>query len=148
MPRAASDDAATPDRVPAASGERDRPLRPPDPRRGLGALGERLAAEHLERRGFVIVERNHRTARGEIDLIAHDGRTLVFVEVKTRRAGSGPPLESVGPRKQRRVRRLAAQWLSETASRPRFRELRLDAIGVVVDSDGRLKSLEHLEGAM
>jgi putative endonuclease len=124
------------------------PGRPSDPRRGLGALGERLAAEHLERLGFRILARNYRTARGEIDLIAHDGRTLVFAEVKTRRLGSGEPLESIGPRKRRRVRRMAATWLREAESRPRGGELRLDAIGVVLDDAGRLVALDHLEGAL
>ena len=59
-----------------------------DLRQRLGSAGERLAAEHLERRGFEIVERNYRTRWGELDLIAFDGRVLVFCEVKTRRAGS------------------------------------------------------------
>ncbi|MGZ4219172.1 MAG: YraN family protein [Solirubrobacteraceae bacterium] len=54
---------------------------PPDPRRHLGQLGEQLAAEHLVRRGFEIVERNYRTRWGELDIIAFDGRILAFCEV-------------------------------------------------------------------
>ncbi|MBX5440980.1 MAG: YraN family protein [Solirubrobacteraceae bacterium] len=118
-----------------------------DLRHRLGRLGEDLAAAHLERRGFEVVARNHRTRHGEIDLIGHDGRTLVFAEVKTRRAGSGAPWDALGPAKRRQVRRMARAWLAETADRPRGTELRFDAIGVVIDARGRLVRLDHLEGA-
>lgn len=117
-----------------------------DPRHRLGALGERVAAEHLVRRGFEILERNYRTRWGELDVIAHRGGTLAFCEVKTRRVG-GTPLDAVHPGKQRRVRKMAGQWLYERADRPRTAELRFDAIAVIVDHAGRLVSLEHLEGA-
>jgi putative endonuclease len=120
-----------------------------DPRPQLGRLGEQLAAEHLIRRGFQIVERNYRTRWGELDIVAYDGRTLAFCEVKTRRL-SGPgrnPLESVHGRKRSRVRRMAGSWLIERTDRPRAETLRFDAIGVTLDAAGRLVSLEHLEGA-
>jgi len=120
-----------------------------DRRQRLGSTGERLAAEHLERRGFAILERNYRTRWGELDIVAYDGRVLAFCEVKTRRAGGsrGGALEAVGPRKQSRLRRMAGCWLAERSDHPRARTLRMDAIGVTVDSGGRLLSLEHLEGA-
>src|SRR4051812_50014695 len=80
---------------------------PTDLRRDRGSLGERIAAEHLERRGYSIVDRNYRTRHGELDIVAADERALVFCEVKTRVAGgrSGPatPLEAIGPGKQRRL---------------------------------------------
>lgn len=117
-----------------------------DPRHQLGRLGEDLAAEHLSRLGYQIVERNHRTRHGELDLIALDGATLVFCEVKARR-GTGPPFESLHPRKRKQVRRMAAAYLAETPHRPRAEELRFDAVGVVLDPDGRLVRLDHLEGA-
>jgi putative endonuclease len=119
-----------------------------DPRRRLGALGEQLAAEHLERLGYRIVGRNYRTRWGELDLIAHDGRLLAFVEVKTRRAsgGAGSPFEAVDRRKQAQVRRIAAGWLAEVSDRPRADDLRFDVIGVTVDGSGRLIELEHREG--
>ena len=121
----------------------------PDPRVGLGAAGERLAAAHLERLGYRILARNHRTRWGELDLIAHAPGVLVFVEVKTRRASAraGSPFEAVGPRKQAQVRRIAAGWLAEVRERPHVRELRFDVIGVSVDGSGRLLGLEHREGA-
>jgi putative endonuclease len=120
-----------------------------DPRRTLGETGERLALEHLGRLGYVLVTRNHRTRWGELDLVVFDGATLVFVEVKARRASAraGAPLESVPPVKQRQVRRMAAAWLTEVEDRPRSAELRFDVIGVTVDAQGGLLRLDHLEGA-
>jgi putative endonuclease len=120
-----------------------------DPRPRLGALGEQLAAEHLVRRGFKIVERNYRTRWGELDIIAFDGRTLAFCEVKTRRASAagGSPLDAVRTLKRAQVRKMAGRWLIDRTDRPRADTLRFDAIGVTVDGAGRLLSLEHLEGA-
>jgi putative endonuclease len=117
-----------------------------DPRHSLGRLGERLAAEHLERLGYRIVSRNYRTRFGELDLVATDEYTLVFVEVKTRRAG-GEPWDNLGEAKRRQVRSMGRAWLSEVHDRPRASELRFDAVGVVIDRDGALVRLEHLEGA-
>jgi putative endonuclease len=122
-----------------------------DRRRERGALGERIAAEHLEHRGYRIVARNYRTRHGELDLVAADSRALVFCEVKTRVAGgtSGPsaPLDAIGPLKQRRLRALASAWLAETSERPRLPDVRFDAIGITLAPSGRLLALEHLEGA-
>lgn len=117
-----------------------------DPRHRLGRLGEDAAALHLERRGYAIVARNHRTRYGELDVVAADGRTLVFVEVKTRR-GSGAPWDALHERKQRQVRRMAAAFLNEVSDRPRTSSVRFDAVGVTFDADGRLSALDHLEGA-
>jgi putative endonuclease len=126
-----------------------------DPRRILGRLGEGLAATHLERLGFTIIERNARTRYGEIDLIAFDGH-LVFVEVKTRRVGvraqsirpDQEPLTWLRPRQRARLRRLATAWLAdEKHVRPTAHTIRFDAIGVVVDSKDRLMRLDHIEGA-
>ena len=117
-----------------------------DPRHTLGALGERLAAQHLERLGYELVARNHRTRFGELDLVAVKDDTLVFVEVKTRR-GAGRPWDNLDARKRIQVRRMAAAYLAEVADRPRAHELRFDAIGVTFDARGRLTALDHLEGA-
>ncbi len=101
------------------------------------------------RRGYRILERNYRTRWGVLDLIADDGKTLVFCEVKTRRAGgqTGTPFEALSPAKQLQVRRMAGRWLHGRRGRPRARALRFDAIGVVFDAADRLLALEHLEGA-
>jgi putative endonuclease len=120
-----------------------------DPRHRLGALGERLAAEHLQRRGFEIVERNYRTRWGELDIVAFDGRVLAFCEVKARRLSSADrsPFEAIGPYKRLRVRKMAASWLVERKRRPYADTMRFDAIGVTFDPAGRLVEIEHLEGA-
>jgi putative endonuclease len=124
----------------------------PDPRRLLGAKGEQLARRHLEARGFILLDANFRTGHGELDLVAADRRHLVFCEVKTR-VETGPPGElgpfaAIGARKRRQVRLMAREWLARRGpDRPRPPELRFDAIGIVFDRQGRLLSLEHLEGA-
>jgi putative endonuclease len=118
-----------------------------DPRRTLGRLGEDIARQHLERRGYVVVDANFRTRFGELDIVAANGRALVFCEVKTRRAGSGPPLESLHPRKQRQVRLMAREWLQTCRPARHAAEMRFDAIGVTIDAANRLVALEHLEGA-
>lgn len=118
-----------------------------DLRQQLGHQGERLAADHLQRLGYRVLARRHRTRFGELDLIAANDRCLVFCEVKTRREGSGRPWDALTPAKQAQVRRMAAAWLVEAAARPHADELRFDAIGVVIDARGELVSLDHLEGA-
>lgn len=124
-----------------------------DTRIPLGAHGERLAIEHLERAGYRLLDRNARCGRlGELDIVARGPRCLVFCEVKTRVAGTtaGPagPLDAIGPRKRQRIRRLAAEWLRTcTPDGPRPAGIRFDAIGVTVDRRGALLSLEHVEDA-
>jgi putative endonuclease len=121
----------------------------PDVRQDIGRRGEQLAAEHLQRRGFAIVERNYRTRWGELDIIAFDGRTLAFCEVKTRRLSreTGSPFDGLRPPKRAQVRKMAGSWLIERRERPHADELRFDAIGVTLDRRGSLIELEHLEGA-
>jgi putative endonuclease len=120
-----------------------------DRRHRLGALGEELASEHLERRGFTILERNYRTRWGELDIIAFDGRVMAFVEVKTRRGGGDvSPFEAIRPAKRARIRKIARSWLIDRrGARPFAKVMRFDAIGVSFDRAGRLLAIEHLEGA-
>ena len=123
-----------------------------DPRRALGERGERIATAHLQRAGYEVLARNWRCRHGELDIVAADRRALVFCEVKTRVAGgrNGPAsaLDAIGPRKRRRLRMLAREWLSAgSGSRPGRDELRFDAIGVTVDARGTLVALEHVEDA-
>lgn len=113
-------------------------------RRSLGREGEERAARHLEARGYQIVARNVRAARVEIDLVARDGRRIVFVEVKTRRSGPrdgfgghGFAAEAVDDRKQARLRRGAAAWLAEHPEAGRGRwGVRFDVITCVRDERG------------
>ncbi len=136
--------------------------RPPVPfrvrdahRRELARLGERLAASHLQRLGFELLDRNARTPAGELDLVAFDGGVIVFAEVKTRQvsgrtpvAPGSEPLAGLRAKQRLRIRRAAAAWLAERGrGRPRAREIRFDAIGVLVDGSCRLIRLEHLEAA-
>jgi putative endonuclease len=126
------------------------------PRQTLGRLGEEIALSHLRSLGFSALARNVRTRRGEIDLIAFDGATIVFAEVKTRRVGARQlsirpdqePLRGLSVRQRARLRRLAAAWLTDAGrTRPAADTIRFDAIGVVIDASGRLRGLEHIEGA-
>jgi putative endonuclease len=102
---------------------------PSDVRHLLGADGEKVAEEFLRRRRYTIVERNYRCRAGEVDLVALDGDTIVFIEVKTRRSeGFGTPLDAVDLRKQRQVCRAAQQFLVER--RLHDRPARFDVVGV------------------
>ena len=83
------------------------------PRQETGRLGEETAARYLTSKGLEILERNARFRQGEIDLVALDGSTVVFVEVKTRRTSTyGAPQEAVHYRKQARLRLVASVWLA------------------------------------
>ena len=102
-------------------------------RRAVGSRGELLAAEWYEGHGYEVVERNWRRREGEVDLIVRHGRTVVFCEVKTRtddRFGTGA--EAVVVPKQRRIRRLAARWLSELtpATGRALVEVRFDVVSI------------------
>jgi putative endonuclease len=120
-----------------------------DVRHRLGQLGEQLAAEHLIRHGYQIIERNYRTRWGELDIVAFDGRALAFCEVKARRVleGTVDPLEAVRGLKRSRIRKMAGSWLIERTERPYADVLRFDAIGVTFDRAGKLLAIQHLEGA-
>ena len=101
----------------------------PDERQLLGAEGERAAEKFLRRQRYTIVERNYRCASGEVDLIALDHATVVFVEVKTRtQPGFGSPFEAVDARKQRQIQRAAQHYL--TKNRLHDRDARFDVVGV------------------
>jgi putative endonuclease len=87
-----------------------------------GADSEERAAAYLAERGLAIVSRNYRTRLGEIDLVAREGEVLVFVEVRMRAEGHfGGALESITPRKQRRIAAAAGLYLRQFARPPRCR---------------------------
>lgn len=110
----------------------------------LGAYGEHLAARHLTAEGMVLLDRNWRCAAGEIDLVLREGRTLVVCEVKTRSSEAfGHPFEAVTPPKVRRLRRLAAAWLTEHDLR--VPEVRIDLVAVLRPRAGAA-SIEHVRG--
>jgi putative endonuclease len=112
----------------------------------IGALGERLAADHLRRLGLRIVTRNWRCRYGELDVIAvdEDSDTVVFVEVKTRTGdGFGGLEQAVTPLKARRLRRLAGIWLA--GQDQRWAAVRIDVIGVRIGRR-RIPEITHLQG--
>lgn len=113
-------------------------------RLNLGRLGEAAAAEYLQHLGMKILQRNVHTPVGEIDLVASQRRTLVFVEAKTRRSSAfGSPAEAVGPSKKRQIIRAAKWYLNENPGiilQPRF-----DVVSVLVSGGGM--AVEHIPGA-
>lgn len=115
------------------------------PPRLLGTDGEALAAEHLEGLGYRIVAKDCKLALGQLDLVALDGQTLVFVEVKTRAGvGFGLPQESVGAHKIRKLQQLAQSYLKRW---PHRGPVRFDVIGLVVHH-GRVERLDHIRNAI
>jgi putative endonuclease len=120
-------------------------------RRATGQRAEDLVARRLAAAGWEILERNARTRYGELDIVARDGRALVFIEVKAAREGTtfGPerPVLAVDARKQRRVRKLAVAWMAERRGVRPYAQIRFDAVGVTFDRSGRAVDIEHLEGA-
>lgn len=106
--------------------------RPTDTRVQTGKTGEKLAEQFLLERGYEIVERNWRCRSGEIDLIAHDGGKLVFIEVRTRSGANrfGTAVESVTPRKQIQVRRIAEIYLKIHGSL--HSKVRFDVVAVTL----------------
>ena len=114
--------------------------------RTLGRRGERAAERYLKRLGWTIVARGERGTLGEVDLIAVDGRTIVFVEVKTRRSNRrGEPSDAVDLRKQWRLTRLALVWLKRHLlldQRTRF-----DVISIVWPQGARRPRIEHVRAA-
>jgi putative endonuclease len=119
-------------------------------RQRIGRTAEELVATRLSTANWEIVERNARTRYGELDIVALDGRTLVFVEVKAGRENSafGPeyPILAVDRRKQQRVRRLAVAWMSERRDLA-YTEIRFDAVGVTFSRAGHATEIEHIENA-
>jgi len=112
----------------------------------VGQRGEAEAARFLRQRGFVILDQNVRSRLGEIDLVARDRGTVVFVEVKARQAGRGdPPEASVTPRKQARLARLALGYL--TAKGLGEVRCRFDVVAVALDAEARVAAIRHIPGA-
>lgn len=112
----------------------------------LGQRGEAAAARYLKRLGYTIVARGSHIRRGEIDLIAVDGRTIVFVEVKTRVShDAGHPAEAVDREKQRRLTRLAMVYLKRhhLLENP----ARFDVVAITWPANQRRPTIEHFKNA-
>jgi putative endonuclease len=111
------------------------------PQQRLGRWGEQAAADYLEKQGYVILERNFRAARGEIDLVARQKNILVFVEVKARSSNRyGYPEYSVSPKKRQHILSAAQEYI---LSHPEFRTWRVDVIAV--EGETGKANIRHFE---
>lgn len=125
---------------------RDRPggaggARPGGRKRQLGRLGEEAASTYLEERGYVILARNFRCRFGEIDIVARQGKTVAFVEVRTRTGDAfGLPEESVDARKKARLKRLATYYLYLNGLCDV--DCRFDVVAITADQQGGLQRIE------
>jgi putative endonuclease len=103
-------------------------------KKAIGEVGERAAADYLEKVGYRIVDKNYRTRVGEIDIVAYDGQVLAFVEVKSRsNTRYGTPAEAVGTRKQKKLISVALLYISR--NRPYYSNIRFDVVEVIIDRD-------------
>ncbi len=104
--------------------------------RPVGQQGEDLAAHYLRRAGYKILERNVRLGRYELDIIAREGNTLCFVEVRTRLSNDPvPPEDSVGPVKQRHIRAAAHQYIARHPDPNAY--YRFDVVAVILPKDAK-----------
>ena len=116
------------------------------PQKPLGQRGEAAAARYLKRLGYKVVARGDRSIGGELDLVAVDGRTIVFVEVKTRRSQEpGRPAEAVDGVKQRRLTRAAEVFLKRHGLLDY--PARFDVVAVTWAEDGHRPGIEHFQDA-
>ena len=112
---------------------------------GIGSRGEELATAFLVRNGLKIVERNFRCKGGEVDIIARDGKTIVFIEVKSRRTLTyGVPQLAVTDFKQRQISKAALTWLSK--NRLHDSPARFDVIAILLENDYS-HQIEHIKNA-
>ena len=115
-----------------------------DRRQSLGKLGEELACEELQRRGYAIVDRRFRTRCGELDIVARDGHVLVFVEVKARSGGGfGSPFDAVTWQKRRRLSAMAESYLCH--KRLSGVACRFDVVSIL--QTGSVHTVELVRGA-
>jgi putative endonuclease len=109
----------------------------------VGAKGESFAVELLLKNGYKILTRNYRTKVGEIDIIAVDHDTLVFVEVKTRNSSRfGQPIEAVTARKQATIQMVAQKFIKEHSKLPK--KYRIDVVSVYVNNETFLGNITKL----
>jgi putative endonuclease len=119
----------------------------PSKRKETGAIGEKLAADFLKKRGYKILQRNFRCREGEIDIIARKGECLVFVEVRTKKnTAFGTPEESVTLSKREKLISLANVYLQAFNNPPQ--SWRIDVVAVELTPDNRVSRLEHIENAV
>ncbi len=116
-------------------------------RKDLGDFGERVARAHLEAKGYRILATNYRTRECQVDIVAQQGDTVAFVEVKTRRGDAmGSALEAIDGRQAERLLLAADLFAQDRADLPDGR--RIDLIAIDLDLSGRVVSVQHIESAV
>jgi len=116
-------------------------------RRDVGILGEKLAGDFLGQNGYRILETNYRCPEGEIDIIAEDRDSLVFVEVRTKKSLEfGSPEESITPAKMRKLRAVAAYYQQHHDNLPSL--WRIDVVAVVLGRDNEVERITLIENAV
>lgn len=116
-------------------------------RRETGMLGEKLACDFLGKNGYHILETNYRCPGGEIDIIARQEDTLVFIEVRTKKSRQfGTPEESITPTKMERLRTVAAHYGQNRSNLPA--SWRIDVVAIQMDSRGKVSRIEIIENAV
>ena len=109
----------------------------------IGKLGEAIAREFLENKGYDIIEQNYQNRYAEIDLIAKKNSFLIFVEVRTKTSERfGTPEETLNKRKLEKVRRNAQAYAARVHWQGMYR---IDAVCIVLDKKGNVQRLEHYE---
>ncbi len=112
----------------------------------IGKTGEALACRYLKRRGYEILERNYKTKIGEIDIVARDGRVLVFVEVKTRKSDHyGLPEEAINAKKIRKLTQLGELYIKH--KRLYKSEARFDVVGILMDRGNGSNTIKLIKNA-
>jgi putative endonuclease len=110
----------------------------------LGIKGENLAVKFLKEKGYRIIERNYKTPIGEIDIIAQDGNTIVFIEVKTRTDEFfGQPFEAVNKKKRRKLKNVALLYLKRHV---REFSVRFDVLSIFYRENGK-SEINHIKDA-
>lgn len=118
-----------------------------DYKRKLGQRGEEIATTYLQRQGYLILARNWRCSAGELDIVAREGETLAFVEVRARRGNRfGTAEESITPAKQAKLVELAQIYLQEKGTTDQ--DWRIDVVAVDLDQRGNAKRLNLIRNAV
>lgn len=116
-------------------------------RRDVGILGEKLAKDFLQKKGYIIIETNYRSPEGEIDIIARHSDYLVFIEVRTKTSREfGSPEESITPAKMARIRATAAHYQQAHSNLPAL--LRIDVVAIELNPKGTPSRIELIENAV
>lgn len=117
-------------------------------RLALGRMGEAMAREFLQQKGYEILDANVRFPSGEIDVVARDGDTLVIVEVRTRsNLVYGLPVESVTRKKQQKLRHLAGLYLNSVPSVHCWKAVRFDVVSIISRNNWETPQIQHVINA-